>query len=478
MTVNVNDVVLGVDASVVIEQLDTIAPQERLALAKALESCDSVDVLWVETNDEPQLVLIPIEKKITSLGPRAGKYMARGGVGTSAASRSAAGRIAAQARWAGHTKKQPSKGEQLPKGVKRVMTGPMQTRLDYTEAYNPEHPDPAADEKRAAAMADPEFHDGMTPLNPEGKDTMEQFAVMEEGPDGRMVPKRNEFGEIVYSPERKALHDKIIADAFMQKDADGKMILGPDGKPMPIAKSANPTATFMGGGPASGKSTAVEAGMVSVPDQSTSVHVDPDAIKGSLPEYRAMARAGDPSLAGFSHEESSDLSKRMMREAKQRGVDILLDGTGDSSIEKLSKKVKPLQEAGYKVVGNYMTLPTELAVQLAETRGKKMLPIEGAKIGRVVPASIVRATHAAVSTTLRQAIEADLFDSVVLIDNTVQGKPKRVVSKTKGQKHVMEDLPAWDTFMNKQYATSITSESGGRSRIVQPRNTADNAIRD
>jgi hypothetical protein len=206
--------------------------------------------------------------------------------------------------------------------------------------------------------------------------------------------------------------------------------------------------------------------------------VDPDAIKGSLPEYRAMARAGDPSLAGFSHEESSDLSKRMMREAKQRGVDILLDGTGDSSIEKLSKKVKPLQEAGYKVVGNYMTLPTELAVQLAETRGKKMLPIEGAKIGRVVPASIVRATHAAVSTTLRQAIEADLFDSVVLIDNTVQGKPKRVVSKTKGQKHVMEDLPAWDTFMNKQYATSITSESGGRSRIVQPRNTADNAIRD
>lgn len=480
MIVNVNDVVFGVDPAIVIEQLDTIAPQERLALAKALESCDSVDVVWVETDTDPQLVLVPIEKKITSVSPRAGKYMARGGVGQGKGDRSAAGRKAAMARWAGHTKKQPSGKKELPKGVKEVLTGPMQTTLDYTEAFNPQHPDPAADAKRAAAMADPEFHDGMTPLNPEGKDTQAQFAVVEGiNPEtGKPIFAKNEHGETVYSPERKALHDKIIEDAFMQKDSEGNPILGPDGKPMPIAKSANPTATFMGGGPASGKSTAVEAGMVAVPSQSTAVHVDPDAIKGSLPEYRAMARAGDPSLAGFAHEESSDLSKRMMREAKQRGLDILLDGTGDSSLESLSKKVKPLQEAGYKVEAHYMTLPTELSVELAAKRGQKMLDIPGATIGRVVPASIVRNTHANVSTVLRQAIEADLFDSVELIDNIDQKKPKRVVSKKKGQKHVMEDAAAWDAFMNKRYATTITTASGARSRIVQPRNTADNAIRD
>ena len=472
MTVKVNDVVLGVDPAVIIEQLDTIAPQERLALAKALASCDSVDVVWFENNDEPQLIIVPIQKMITRLGPGAGKYMGKG-------DRSEAGRYAANVRWAGHNAAKEGK-KTLPPGVKEVRTGgrPGQIALDYTEAFNPEHPDPAAGEKRAAAVADPEFHGGMTPLNPEGEDSLSQFAVMEQGPDGKMQPKRNEFGEIVYSPERQALHDKIIEDAFMQKDAKGNLILGADGKPVPIAKSANPTATFTGGGPASGKSTAVEAGLIPAPSQSTSVHVNPDEIKGSLPEYRAMARAGDPSLANFAHEESSDLSKRMMREAKQRGLDILLDGTGDSSLVKLEKKVQPLQEAGYKVEGYYVTLPTDVAVKLAETRGEKMLPIPGAKIGRVVPPSVVRETHANVSVTLRQAIEADLFDSVVLIDNTVQGKPKQVVSKTKGQKHEMYDERAWDDFMNKQYVTSLTNATGARSRIVQARNTEDNAIRD
>lgn len=476
MTVNVNDVLLGVDPAVVIEQLDTIAPLERLALAKALESCDSVDVLWVETNGEPQLVLIPIEKAITSVSPRAGKYMARGGVG-GPRDRSAAGRLAANIRWAGHNAAKAGR-KILPAGAKEVKTGPGMTSLDYADASDPAHADPADSEKRAAAMADPNFNGGITPLNPDGKDSQSQHVIMEAGPDGPMRPKTNEFGETVYSPERTALHDKIVEDLLSQRDSDGNVILGPDGKPVPIAKSANPTATFMGGGPASGKSSAFESGLLEEPSRSSTVHIDADAIKGQLPEYVAMAKTGDPSLAGFAHEESSDLSKRMLREARERGVDVFLDGTGDSSIASLTKKVKPLQDAGYKVNGNYLTLPTDLSVKLAAERGMTPLDIPGAKIGRIVPESIVRTTHANVSVTLKAAIEADLFDSVQLIDAVDRNNPKVVVTKTKGQPHVMNDVEAWDSFMNKQYVTSVTNVGGGKSRIVQPRNTATNAIQD
>ena len=229
-----------------------------------------------------------------------------------------------------------------------------------------------------------------------------------------------------FTPERQALHDKIVADHVLG-------ITPATGQPEMI---------MMGGGSGAGKSTLLKSGKVEgMPEEGAKTHVmiNPDDIKTgengktALPEFKDRVMGTDDvagkSAAGFVHEESSYLGKRVQAAAIERNQSIILDGTGDSSEVKLGGKIGDAKAAGYKVRGVYVTVPTEVAVGRVRTRGAKPL-YEGANYGRVVADSVTRDIHISVSRVLPAVATKGLFDSVELWDNS--SSPVLVFSSAKG----------------------------------------------
>lgn len=271
------------------------------------------------------------------------------------------------------------------------------------------------------------------------------------------------------TPERRALHREIIDSHF--KNPDGSEKTPPEGQPEYI---------FMGGGPASGKTSmlqsAQEEGLAPKwcgdgtngrkGTDTHSVAINADEIKGSLPEYGALVgtagskggvgfagRSGQKAAASLVHEESSILSKQVNREAMAKGVNIILDGTGNNSPKKMAGKVDDAAKAGYKTTGIYATVPTNVAVQRAVDRGRpvgqtytKPDGTTGKGQGRYVDPSIVVGTHKGVSRVFPEVSKA--FDTVKLFDTTGP-KPKLIAEGTKGKRLRVRDKVAYDAFLGK-----------------------------
>lgn len=244
-----------------------------------------------------------------------------------------------------------------------------------------------------------------------------------------------------WDPERQKLHEQII-DHFLEG----------------VPKSDNPTVTFMGGGPASGKSSIEEYPEVGIPDYrgkkgvdgpGTAVLVNADDVKKMLPEMEEMTKAGDLTAAGFVHEESSYLSKVIAQRAIDQGLDVHYDGTGDSGIEKLTKKVSDLRTRGHKVKAIYVTVPTDVAIERSNARAGTPL-YEGSPFGRLVEENIVRGTHETVSDVFPKAVEAGVFDDFQLWDTSgpKSTKPTLVVQGNGNHLSVL-DPEKWDEFKGK-----------------------------
>lgn len=197
----------------------------------------------------------------------------------------------------------------------------------------------------------------------------------------------------------------------------------------------NPVATFFGGGPASGKSALTGA----APD---AVKIDPDNFKEQIPEYNDMRNAGRKDAAPTVHQESSHIAHLAMQRARERRLNYILDGTGDSSYEKMASKVEAAKKAGYVVHGRYATLDPDEAVKRAEKRAQRT--------GRVVPEPVLRATHASVSRVFAEAVKKGLFDGVQLFDNNVpKGSPARKIAELVDGDFKVLDETAWEKFLLK-----------------------------
>lgn len=207
----------------------------------------------------------------------------------------------------------------------------------------------------------------------------------------------NDNGE--WTEEREALHSKIIDNTFRGvKKANGK-----------------PVTTFMGGGPASGKSYVVEneAENLNMPGKDERILVDPDACKKPMPEY-------DPDHPSPVHEESSALAKRITKIAQENGYNVLVDGTGDGSVEKMRKKIKEAKEAGHTVNGVYVFKPIEDAI------------IANAARERSVKDGLLIHTHKEISKILPEI--AKDFDDVKLYANMKKGEPPVLIASGGGGK--------------------------------------------
>jgi predicted ABC-type ATPase len=239
-------------------------------------------------------------------------------------------------------------------------------------------------------------------------------AEMQGGSAGEHIVK-DKNGNYMFTPERQALHDKLVAESV-----DG------------IPSSENPTYVIMGGGPAAGKSSILDSGLVSVPKDT--VEVNADVFKEKLPEWGN----GGPGVSSMVHAESSYLAKRTQAAAFERKQNVVLDGTGDTSVTSMNKKIDTAKANGYRVEANYVSLPTEMAIPIAEARALRS--------GRDVPVTFIRSQHAGVSQTF-PAI-AHKFDSVKLYDTTIKGKPRLVVSGGGGKVDII-DQKLYNVFLAK-----------------------------
>ena len=261
----------------------------------------------------------------------------------------------------------------------------------------------------------------VTPKVPEKFVPKDVFAGKPANPAGKTSHDMFRLADGSWTAERQSLHNEIIADYLKGVEA-----------------VENPKAFMMGGGPASGKSSVLDAGHIKMPKNTLAV--DSDKIKGYLPEYIKGVADGDVGAAAFAHEESSYLGKKILGEAAKRKSNVLLDGTGDNNIDNLRKKIKMIKSGGQKVEAHYMTMDTELSVKIEKARA--------AKTGRKVPESFLRNTHAAVSDVVPKAIKEGLFDEITIWDNNIKGHPIKIAS-AQGKKLIVHDKARWEKFLAK-----------------------------
>lgn len=187
-----------------------------------------------------------------------------------------------------------------------------------------------------------------------------------------------------YSKSRKPLHDKIV-DKY-RSDAT------------PVKK---PRAVFMAGGSGSGKSSIRSQN----PEWTeNTVLADPDEIKALLPEFDQLSAIGDKWSASAVHEESSDVTKRIVYETLNAKQNLLLDGVGNSEPGKFAGKIQQAIDEGYDAKVVYATVSADEAWRRVQQRA-----IDRPERG-LVPEKEVRSNHSAVSQRALELLEANPGD--------------------------------------------------------------------
>ena len=161
-----------------------------------------------------------------------------------------------------------------------------------------------------------------------------------------------------------------------------------------------PVAILTMGGPASGKGVVLSKMPGHEQHKDEFVHVDPDEVKGKLPEYQAQVpRDKGRTFIGAAaqvHEESSFVAKQIRDKAIAGGHNVIIDGTGGNA-KKFVELINHLKEKGYDVHVHHPDLPVEEGVKRALNRA------EGS--GRHVPEKFIRETYNNIEKALPQIKE-------------------------------------------------------------------------
>lgn len=221
-----------------------------------------------------------------------------------------------------------------------------------------------------------------------------------------------------YTPERKKLHQEIIE----------KYVKGVE----PVPADKKPVALIMMGGSGSGKST-LDKGI----NEKDFVHVDPDAVKGDIPEYREAVEASAKDAAFMVHEESGTLAKEIREHAITNRKNLLLDGTG-KNLKDYTETVTRLRNLGYEVTVMMPDIDVETAVSRVKRRAEKT--------GRLVPEAVVREIYSKVPQNFEPI--ARLANNFALFDN--RGAKPRLVWSKKGDSETIHDQEFVRQFRSKK----------------------------
>ena len=197
------------------------------------------------------------------------------------------------------------------------------------------------------------------------------------------------------------------------------------------------TSYFLGGAPATGKSSLETSGLVTYP--SGILKVDPDGIKTQLPEYNKMLETKNFQAAAKVHEESSKLSKDIVKNAANNKFDTVIDAVGDGSYESVADKVKIQRDAGKNVIAHYVTTDVKTSLDRAKIRGEKT--------GRYIPPKYIKEMHKEISNIFPKLSKNNVFNELHLYDNNGT-TPKLIYSKSNG-KETIYNSTAYKKFLNK-----------------------------
>jgi predicted ABC-type ATPase len=200
-------------------------------------------------------------------------------------------------------------------------------------------------------------------------------------PDEKRWLEGDPFGLARYSdfqsPGRKAYEEKVIA-AELQGATKGDQ------------------AVFMSGGPASGKTSLLKKQFGEA--QGFAV-IDPDRIKSFDPVMEIGVAMGMRDAAALAHENSSRLSKELYATARDRGLNVLMDGTG-ANAGKYIGQMQELKGKGYQVTLLAQHVPEEVGVARALKRADRT--------GRYVPPEFIQHAYEVIPGNFeRIAREAD-----------------------------------------------------------------------
>jgi len=212
-----------------------------------------------------------------------------------------------------------------------------------------------------------------------------------------------------YSKERRELHEQIIND-FLGK----------------VGKSDKPIMILSGGGSASGKSTVLHDAL---PQFDTELaHIDADAIKEKIPEYKAMVDLKDESAAAHAHQESSQLASKLIETSFESGRPFVYDSTMKDT-EKMKRVIDEAKKRGYGVHIVFADLDKDIAIERARKRAEQT--------GRKVPEDIIKKSHEGAIKTLGDIHH--LADSVSVYSNR-GSKPQIAYQRQGNSKTVNNDL--------------------------------------
>lgn len=207
-----------------------------------------------------------------------------------------------------------------------------------------------------------------------------------------------------------------------------------------------PEFLFLGGGPASGKSSIVKSGTIELPPEAAMINAD--EVKDQIPEYNELRSAGEKTAAGYTHEESSLVASQARTRAVQQKSNVVLDGTGNSDIKKMRAKIEDARSRGYKVRGRYVTVPTDVALARSEARAKDP---KSDSYMRWVPPDVIEDAHISVTNTTLAVLAEGLFDDFELYDTngaSPDDPPRPILRATRDSVEII-DQELWEAFVNK-----------------------------
>lgn len=205
-----------------------------------------------------------------------------------------------------------------------------------------------------------------------------------------------------------------------------------DKAPLPPS-DVKPICFLFGGGSASGKTTVAKSIAEPIMNDNgmTLVTVDCDEIKSKIPEFELMDAEDSDTSVFRVHRESSDITNEIIDSLIENGKCFAYDGCmGD--YDKYSSIIDKLREKNYDVHVIGVDIPTDLAVERASKRERKVFE------------PIIRKAHKDFSENFLEV--AALADSFVLLDNSQEnGKPNKVILDTEG----IQDDDLYERFLTK-----------------------------
>jgi adenylate kinase len=221
----------------------------------------------------------------------------------------------------------------------------------------------------------------------------------------------------IWAVERSELHGEIVRDVYAKADSvpcEGKAIL-------------------VGGLPGAGKTTVLK-GVAGI-DLSKYLMINPDDMKeemasrGMVPELRGLSPM---EASDLTHEESSDLAKRLAIRAYADKKNVIWDVTM-SSVASTQRRISDLRSAGYdEIEGIFVDIPVEVSVRRAEERHREGHEeyVAGRGLGgRYIPPDRIRALADQDSGSINRATFEQVKPEFARwrgYDNSEDGRPAKL----------------------------------------------------